>query len=310
MGYYDNQQVASFTGRNAPYDVKDILLGTNAVTGGVDKLVANAAAERVSSQQDQANQYISSLLSNTNTSNYDVNMAKMRTLLPFASKEMVAQTNAFTNDINNKNNLIINQQNSKVNQQNADTNEFNSRTNATSVENTRKYQADEIGIRRDTLQNQREEFQKQQEQHMFDFTHLSSEQKAQLAMEGQRVGISAQELYLRKKQIDNDLYKPVTIKQYGIVDGKQVILGENPVIVNVKTGQILGQGASGGNNVDTLSKSLIPKNNITQTIYPKSMPMSTDDATIGTRSSYSKTLYPYTGEFDTNQELRNSLLGN
>jgi hypothetical protein len=112
MGYYDNQQVANLTGRNAPYDVKDILLGTNAVTGGVDKLVANAAAERVSSQQDQANQYISSLLSNTNTSNYDVNMPKIRVLSQFASPQMIAQLQGLTTDINNKNNLDINQQNS------------------------------------------------------------------------------------------------------------------------------------------------------------------------------------------------------
>jgi hypothetical protein len=112
MGYYDNQQVANLTGRNAPYDVKDILLGTNAVTGGVDKLVANAAAERISSQQDQANQYISSLLSNTNTSNYDVNMPKIRALAQFASPQMIAQLQGLTNDINSKNNLGVAQQNS------------------------------------------------------------------------------------------------------------------------------------------------------------------------------------------------------
>jgi hypothetical protein len=129
MGYYDNQQVASFTGRNTPYDVKDILLGTNAVTGGVDKLVANAAAERVSSQQDQANQYISSLLSNTNTSNYDTNMAKMRTLAPFASPQMIAQLQGLTTDINNKNNFDINQQKVNVMQKDADTNRINSNIN-------------------------------------------------------------------------------------------------------------------------------------------------------------------------------------
>jgi hypothetical protein len=112
MGYYDNQQVANLTGRNAPYDVKDILLGTNAVTGGVDKLVANAAAERVSSQQDQANQYISSLMSNTNTSNYDVNMPKIRVLAQFASPQMIAQLQGLTTDIKNKNDFTIAQQNS------------------------------------------------------------------------------------------------------------------------------------------------------------------------------------------------------
>jgi hypothetical protein len=143
MGYYDNQQVASFTGRNAPYDVKDILLGTNAVTGGVDKLVANAAAERVSSQQDQANQYISSLLSNTNTSNYDVNMPKIRALAQFASPQMIAQLQGLTTDINNKNNLGVARENSAANTSNAASNLINaqtgvtnSQTNLLSVNNT------------------------------------------------------------------------------------------------------------------------------------------------------------------------------
>jgi hypothetical protein len=154
MGYYDNQQVASFTGRNAPYDVKDILLGTNAVTGGVDKLVANAAAERVSSQQDQANQYISSLLSNTNTSNYDVNMPKIRALAPFASPQMIAQLQGLTTDIKNKNDLGIAQQNanngtttasaamnnSVANQQVADNGTTDSATKQQAEKDTSSYQ--------------------------------------------------------------------------------------------------------------------------------------------------------------------------
>jgi hypothetical protein len=134
MGYYDNQQVASFTGRNAPYDVKDILLGTNAVTGGIDKLVANAAAERVSSQQDQANQYISSLLGNTNTSNYDVNMAKMRTLAPFASPQMIAQLQGLTTDIKNKNDLGVALENSAANTSNAASNKINAQTGVTNAQ--------------------------------------------------------------------------------------------------------------------------------------------------------------------------------
>jgi Tfp pilus assembly major pilin PilA len=128
MGYYDNQQVTSFTGRNAPYDVKDILLGTNAVAGGIDKFVANAAAERVSSQQDQANQYISSLLGNTNTSNYDVNMPKIRALAQFASPQMIAQLQGLTTDIKNKNDLAIAQQNSNANTSNAASTAINAQT--------------------------------------------------------------------------------------------------------------------------------------------------------------------------------------
>jgi hypothetical protein len=156
MGYYDNQQVASFTGRNAPYDVKDILLGTNAVTGGVDKLVANAAADRVYNQQQQANQYISSLMSNTNTDNYDANMAKMRTLAPFASPQMIAQLQGLTTDINNKNNLGINQQKVNAMQQDSDTNRINSTINQQKADNENDYQKGSLANQLLSINNTRD----------------------------------------------------------------------------------------------------------------------------------------------------------
>jgi hypothetical protein len=237
-------------------------------------------------------------------------MAQMRTLLPYATPQMQAQASALTTDINNKNNLAIAQQRANADTDNVLINKQNADTNATSVENTRKHYDDEYMIKDKELNQKADEFKTQKEWQQFAFTHLSSEQRAQLGIEASRLKISEKELYLRAQQVHNESYVPVTLKDYATVDGKPLITGEHVITVNRRTGQSVGLGASSVNNVDTLSKSLIPTNNTTQTIIPKSMPIGTYNTPISTNDDYSKSLYQKTSRFGPNQDIIDLLNGN
>jgi hypothetical protein len=90
MGYYDTQHVTPNAG-GQPYNVRDILLATQGVTGGLDKLVADAGADRKAQQQMKANQYVSGLLGKATPENYQQQLLQAGSMAPYASAEMMKQ---------------------------------------------------------------------------------------------------------------------------------------------------------------------------------------------------------------------------
>jgi hypothetical protein len=301
MGYYDNQKIANFTGRNTPYDVKDILLGTNAITGGVDKLVANEAADRVYNQQQQANQYVSGLLRNTNASNYDDNMSQIRTLLPYASPQMQAQATALTADINNT-------LNRKISQQNADATTMNANTNLLNTNNMKKYQDSEIGLKGRELDQKDDQFKTQKEWQEHIFNNLSAEQRAMLGLKSQELGISASHIALMREVADQGKYKMMPVPRFAVVNGKQVRIGTDLAAMNIKDGSIAWrQPFDNGNSVDDFVKSSNKGDDTLPTIYPSSIKIKTKTP-ISTLGDYQPQQYNNADGFN-NPFLKQQLLG-
>ena len=90
MGYYDTQHVQPNAG-GQPYNVKDILLATQGVTGGLDKLLADASADKKAQQQMKANVYVSELLGKATPDNYKQQLLQAGTMAPYASAELMNQ---------------------------------------------------------------------------------------------------------------------------------------------------------------------------------------------------------------------------
>lgn len=90
--------------------------------------------------------------------------------------------------------------------------------------------------------------QKQLDQAAYQFKNLSAAQKAQLGMEAQRIGLSAQELLLRKNQAEEAKKSFQLIPQMQkVYDTKGKVVGETPMYTrfNQYTGEMqqLGQGS-------------------------------------------------------------------
>ena len=90
MGYYDTQHVTPNAG-GQPYNVRDILLATQGVTGGLDKLVADAGVDRKAQQQMKANEYVSGLLGKATPENYQQQLLQAGSMSPYASPELMKQ---------------------------------------------------------------------------------------------------------------------------------------------------------------------------------------------------------------------------
>jgi hypothetical protein len=90
MGYYDTAHVQPNAG-GQPYNVRDILLATQGVTGGVDKLVADAGVDRKAQQQMKANMYVTELLGKATPENYQQQLLSAGTMSPYASPELMKQ---------------------------------------------------------------------------------------------------------------------------------------------------------------------------------------------------------------------------
>ena len=90
MGYYDTQHVTPNAG-GQPYNVRDILLATQGVTGGLDKLVADAGVDRKAQQQMKANEYVSGLLGKATGDTYKQDLLSAGTMAPYASPELMKQ---------------------------------------------------------------------------------------------------------------------------------------------------------------------------------------------------------------------------
>jgi hypothetical protein len=90
MGYYDTAHVQPNAG-GQPYNVRDILLATQGITGGVDKLVADAGVDRKAQQQMKANMYVTELLGKATPENYQQQLLSAGTMSPYASPELMKQ---------------------------------------------------------------------------------------------------------------------------------------------------------------------------------------------------------------------------
>ena len=98
MGYYDTQKAAPNAG-GQPYNVRDMLLATQGITGGVDKLVADAGVDRKAQQQMKANAYVSELLGKTTPENYQQQLLQAGAMSPYASPELMNQVKDTRNQI-------------------------------------------------------------------------------------------------------------------------------------------------------------------------------------------------------------------
>jgi hypothetical protein len=81
MGYYDTAHVQPNAG-GQPYNVRDILLATQGITGGVD---------RKAQQQMKANMYVTELLGKATPENYQQQLLSAGTMSPYASPELMKQ---------------------------------------------------------------------------------------------------------------------------------------------------------------------------------------------------------------------------
>lgn len=91
MGLYNQATQQLNTAQQPVYNVKDILLSSQALgssLGGASKLMQENAKAK---QQMEANQYVSELLGKASPENYQQTLLQAGSMAPYASPEMMSQ---------------------------------------------------------------------------------------------------------------------------------------------------------------------------------------------------------------------------
>jgi hypothetical protein len=205
MGFYDTAQ--NFKGgQNQPYNLQDVLLATKGLTSGIDALVNNSYNTRQQENETKANMMVSDLLKNTNADNYENNMAKARELLPYASKDMQAQAQQFSNDINNQ--RTYNLENKKV----AETSRHNTAQEAYEIEKNRIQEALNNG------QLSSEEADRANRLAIAQLSHDASIESSKISVGPQYAKVGLERQSLLSKQDKGDEWSPIK-------ESKQPIIG-------------------------------------------------------------------------------------